>query len=118
MKAESNFFINKNYEYKNRFDLERFIQISGSYFDILNSPILDQLKLFKTIGTYTINEYPYRPDALSYNIYKDSQYWPYILLYNGISNVMDLTLGLSINFFSLDDLEKVVYKFSNYNKKL
>jgi len=116
--VSSKFYIDKSYNYKNRFDLERFVPIVGSYFDILNSPILDQLKSFKTIGTYVISEYPYRPDALSYNIYKDSQYWPYILLYNGISNVMDLSLGLSINFFSLDDLEKVIYKFCNYNKKV
>lgn len=112
------FFLDKDYEYNNRFDLERFLNFTNQYFDILNSPMLDTLKTFTILGQYTIREFPFRPDVLSYNIYKDTQYWPYLLLFNGISNVMDLTLGTIINFFSLSELEKTLYSFSNLDDKL
>jgi len=116
--AESNFYINKEFEYKNRFDLERFIDFNGEYYDILQSPILDQIKKFPNIGQYQISEYPYRPDVVAYNIYGDSQYWPYILLYNGITNIMELELGVVLKIFSIDDLEKVLYSYSNFNRKI
>ncbi len=112
------FFMNKDYDYNNRFDLERFVNFTNQYFDILQSPILDILKTFKIIGEYTIREFPYRPDVVSYNIYGDAQYWIYIMIYNGISNVMDLTQGKVITFFSLDDLEKTLYAYSNFNNKI
>lgn len=114
----SQFFMNKEYPYNNRFDLERFMNFTNQYYDILQSPILDILKSFTTIGQYIIREYPFRPDVISYNLYKDSQYWPYVLFFNGINDVMQLKLGLTLNFFSLDDLEKTLYSYSNFNNKL
>ncbi len=114
----SQFFINKDYNYNNRFDLERFLNFTDNYFDILQSPVLEILKTYKPIGQYTIREYPYRPDVLSYNIYKDTQYWAYLLIFNGVVNVMDLVLGRTISFFNLDDLEKTLYSYSNFNDKL
>lgn len=114
----SKFQINKSYEYTNRFDLERFVEFKNGYYDILNSPILENLKKLPAIGQYKIVEYQYRPDVQSYNIYKDHQYWPFLLSYNGIGSVDQLTLGKVLKYFSLSDLEKLLYTFSNLNRKL
>lgn len=114
----SKFQVNKSYQYTNRFDLERFVEFTHNYYDILNSPMLEGIKKLPTIGQYTIVEYPYRPDVQSYNIYKESQYWPYLMIYNGLGNVENLSLGKVLKVFSLSDLEKILYNSSNLNRKL
>ena len=114
----SQFFLNKDFSYINRFDIERFMNFTNQYHDVLQSPMLEILKSFPPIGQYLIREYPYRPDVISYNIYKEAQFWPYILLFNGINDVMQLKLGTTVNFFSLNDLEQTLYTYSNFNDKL
>lgn len=113
-----NFYLDKSYNYTNRFDLERFVNFSGEYWDIVQAPIFEAIKLFKPIGIYTISEYPFRPDVVSYNIYEDTQYWPYILSYNNIYNPMDLTFGLKLKYFDISNLDDLIYSYSNYNRKL
>jgi len=118
MAVQGEFYIDKGYQYKKRFNPERFINFENGYFDILQSPLLNQIKHLPTIGTYKVVSHPYRPDVLSHNIYNDTQYWMYLLIYNGIDTIMDLKAGIEIKYFDLDDLEGLLYEYTNKNKRL
>ena len=118
--SQGQFYINKAFKYSSRFDPARFINFTDTgYYDIIQSPILNEIKNLKLHGRYTINSHPYRPDVLSANIYEgDMSLWWYLLIYNGLSSTQDLVQGLEINFFYIQDLEELIFNYSNKNRKL
>lgn len=99
------FFINKTLQTTRRFDLQRFIERVDGAYEITNSYILIALRQLPAAGIFTIRTTPYRPEMISYEIYSDTQYWPYLMEYNNILELTDLTIGTQLNYFSLDKLE-------------
>lgn len=109
MSNEKMFFLNLNRDFKERYELERYMEYTDNY-DILTSAFLLELKNISPSGRYVVNGQDSRPDLVSYEIYKDVQYWWIILLYNELSSISELVTGLELKYPSQSDLEQ--YYFS------
>lgn len=101
------FFINKSVTTQQRYDLQRFIERLDGAYEFINSYIIAKVQDLKIIGMFTIRNAPYRPDLISYEIYGDTQYWPFLMEYNHILELEELKIGTQINYFSLEELEDI-----------
>ena len=106
---DSLFFINLDKDFTERYELERFMEYSDNY-DILTSAILIEIRNISPTGRFIVSGQDGRPDLISYEIYKDVQYWWIILLYNELSSISELITGMELKYPSQSDLEQ--YYFS------
>jgi len=102
------FFINTEYESKERFDIAKLLEYTDNY-DPLTSSFLKDLKSLKSFGTWIIQSEEKRSDVLSYKIYGDTQFWWAILFYNDLTENDDLETGMSIQYPNLTDLEDLYF---------
>lgn len=107
------FYINRQVTTEQRFDLQRYVGREEGAYEIVNSYLLAQIRTLPVVGIFTILMSPYRPDLISYAIYNDTQYWPYLLEYNDILELTDLKIGVRLNYFSLDRLEEIYLTLSS-----
>lgn len=104
------FFINLDREEKKRFGMSKFMEFAnGDNFDPITSDFILRLQALKLGGEYKVQNEEGRADLLSFKIYQDTQYWWALLLYNGITEVNQLTSGLTIRYPSLGELENLFF---------
>jgi hypothetical protein len=103
------YYIDLNKNIDDRFDMERFLAFENDVQDPITSFLLEKLKTLPVIGSFIISFQEGRPDLISYNIYRDVQYWWILMEFNDIVNRSDLVNGREINYFSLDNLEDIYY---------
>jgi len=106
------YYINSELE-TNRFDLARFCEFKEGVFDDLDSYFLDALLKLPLAGAYAIEGEAVRPDALSVNLYGSTQYWWILLVYNGMVSHEELTIGKTIFYPSLDQLETLYFELNS-----
>jgi len=103
------FFINLDYESKERFDLSRFVEFTNGCHDFLLSYFVRELKNLKQYSTFVVQNEEYRPELISYKIYGSVQYWWIIMFYNDLVSIEDITTGLMIGYPSIADLESLYF---------
>jgi hypothetical protein len=103
------FFIDAEYESDERYDIAKFMNYENNEYDPVTSRFLEELVKLPIAGTFKISYEEYRPDLISYKIYKDTQYWWILIEYNKLMSFEDLTAGIEINFPSLTDLEELYF---------
>jgi hypothetical protein len=91
-----------------RFDASKFMAFADGY-DIIDSAFLSGIKSLPVAGSYIVRLEPGRPDLLSYNLYRDTQYWWLLMLYNDLKLPEDLSMGLEIQYFRVSDLETMYF---------
>lgn len=99
------FFINLDREFKEKFDLGKFMNFSNDTFDVLTSNFIRTVKELESGGQRIIIGESDRPDLLSFRLYGSPQYWWILLIYNDLSSIEDLNEGQNISFPSLDAIE-------------
>lgn len=104
------YYTDLNYESPERFDLGTFLQFNQDNYDILNSFFLHDFLKLPIVGTYVVQKEEKAPDYLSVNIYGRHEYWWLIMLYNNIFDYRHILTGMVIKYFSINDLESLVYK--------
>lgn len=108
----STFFINTNLENADRFDMSAFLEYTDNY-DPLNSEFLRLLPTLESNGRFAVQSEIMRPDLISYSIYKDTQYWWIIMMYNNIFEIADIQIGLILDYPSLSDLEGLYFSLKS-----
>lgn len=109
MSATAPFFINLNFVPIESFDMGQFFNFLVDNFDPLTGQFQYQLLNLPVNGEYLIQGNVERPEAISYLIYGDPQYWWVLLMYNGINDVNGIATGTTISYPSLDDLEDLLF---------
>lgn len=109
MEVTSPFFINLNFVPIESFDMGQFFNFLVDNFDPLTGQFQYQLLSLPVNGEYLIQGNVERPDAISFLIYGDPQYWWVLLMYNGINDVNGIATGTTISYPSLDDLEDLLF---------
>lgn len=107
--STSPFFINLNFVPIETFDMGQFYDYENGNFDPLTGQFQYQLLSLPVAGEYLIQGNVERPDAISYLIYGDPQYWWILLMYNGILDVSGISTGTVISYPSIDNLENLLF---------
>jgi len=108
-------FIDLNSTSQDRYSLSKFMKFTDID-DPLTSNFLDELLKIRPTGTYVVKNELARPDMLSYRIYGSTQYWWVILYYNSMTSVYDITLGMTISYPSITDLEELYFSLAPKEK--
>jgi hypothetical protein len=104
------FYFDEAYESDIRYDQGKLLEYDEGFRDLVNSYFVFEIKNLELEGKYVIVGEEERPDLLSYKIYKHTQYWWIILLYNDIIEIDEIKNGLVINYPSIDSLEELYFK--------
>lgn len=95
-----------------RFDMAKFMPFANG-FDVLDSTLVSKIMELPVTGNYTVRLEPSRPDLLSWNLYRDTQYWWILLMFNNLSTPEELVLGKEIKYFALSDLETLYFSLNS-----
>ena len=106
------FYINLDFESPVRYDEGRFLEWKEDMYDVLNSYFVERIKGLSVAGEYVVVSEEGRPDLLSYNLYGSTQYWWVLLIYNDLINPEDLKSGMTVRYFSVDDLEELFFRLA------
>jgi hypothetical protein len=104
----SEFFINTSGDFKERFDMSKFLEFTDNQ-DPLNSRFLSRVRKLPVRGQFVVTVQESRPDVLSYKIFGDTQYWWILLFFNKIQDPDQLATGDVINYFSIQELENLLF---------
>ncbi|QJT70939.1 hypothetical protein GR7B_00141 [Vibrio phage vB_VcorM_GR7B] len=116
------FVINASLKTEERYAFEKFMEkITSSdnsqTYDPFTSLFLARLLKLEPNGERYVGAVAeQRPDLLSYEIYRDNQYWSLLLYYNNISDFRTLTSELRIRHFALNDLENLYFRLQALKK--
>lgn len=103
------FYINLDNGYETRFDMGKFLEFSNDNYDPLTSNIIENIQSIPQGGLFKVKSEEHRPDQISYRIYDDTQYWWVIMLYNGILDVNDITIGTILKYPDQDELDSYYF---------
>lgn len=110
------FFINTDYVSDEKYDWAKFMPFLEDNFDVLNSYFMENFMLLTPLGNFIVTSEEYRPDLISYKIYKTVNYWYLILLYNSIKDLDELKTGKVLNYFDVRDLESLFFSLKSKNR--
>lgn len=107
------YFIDDKTEYNLRYDPAKFIEFIDEAYDILNSYLFREINNLPVNGFVEVQGEEGRPDLLSYNIYKSTEYWFILLLYNNKVDVSDIKTGDKIYYPSIDSLNDLYFNLKS-----
>lgn len=108
MSNDKLFFINLDFESRNRYDLAKFLEFTDNFDPLTSSFILDLQNISKQ-ADYIVTKEEGRPDLVSYNYYGTTDYWYILLLYNNLDDVDDIKIGDRLSMPSLSGLEDLFF---------
>ena len=96
-------FKSRNYSSEETYDIGKFIPFEGDTYDVLNSPLLEELKKLPVDKYYNVNDVGYKDiDLIATYAYGNSFLAFYIQYYN--NNFLEVyPEGTVLKLFSLDD---------------
>lgn len=100
-----------------RYDTAKFLKKDNDNLDPLDSFMLINIPLLPEQGTYIVTNEALRPDLLSYNLYKNTQYWWILMLYNEFLSIDELQTGVTVRYPSQASLESL-YEQASIAKKV
>lgn len=80
-------------------------------YDHLTSELIDAILDLSPRSTFTVTTEVFRPDLISYSIYRSTDYWQIILMYNGIVDVGNLVAGTVLRYPGLQELESILLRY-------
>lgn len=107
------YFVDLEKEYSTRFDFAKFMEIVDGALDSAGSYFLEKLREIPSQGYYRITNEEFRPDLVSYRLYKNTQYWWILLFYNGLPSNEDLVSDLEIQYPSVHNLEALYFSLTS-----
>jgi hypothetical protein len=120
-------YIDTTYRTDVRYDIPKFCNNTEDVFDILDSYVFEKvgfyyeeqisLKDLKVEGIFTVTTQEYRPDKISYEIYKSTQYWWLIMEFNNIIDIFDIIAGLELNYFNITELEDIYFSLNSRQRQ-
>lgn len=104
------FYIDETYESSIRYDMGKLLEFDEGFRDLINSYFVSEIKNLELEGQYVVVGEEERPDLISYKIYKHTQYWEILMLYNDIIEIEEIINGSIINYPSIDSMETLYFK--------
>jgi hypothetical protein len=102
------FYINLDLNTKEKYNPINFLNIQDfDVYDTINSYMFYYIPLLPLYKTYRVTVEEGRPDLISYEVYKDTQYWWVILLYNSLCSVNEVKKGMMLGYPLLEDIEQL-----------
>lgn len=101
-----------------KYDLEKFMRVvfdenDWGMQDPFTSLFMSQIPKLPPKSTTTVgSENEYHPEYISYDTYGSVNYWPLIMIYNGIVTMDELVPTREIKLFSLNDLENLFLRLN------
>ena len=99
-------------DYKDRFDLQKFVEFNVNVYDLLDSYFVNKIVRLPVYGTTFVQAEENRADLLAYRIYGSVKFWYILMIYNGIVSPMDIVEGQTINYPRVDDIETVYFSLN------
>jgi len=103
------FFIDSAYNNITRYDMARFMDFGANCHDVITSYIINKIKSLQVFGYTTVQGEEENPALLSYKIYRNTQFWWLLLIYNDLSDLDELTSGMTIKYPSIDSIENLYF---------
>jgi len=104
-------------DFKERFDLQKFVGFSEDVYDYLDSYFIEQVNRLPVFGKTIVQIEENRPDLVSYRIYGTTQFWYILMIYNGMVSPFDLTEGQELNYPRIEDIEKLYFSLNALQRK-
>lgn len=106
----------KKKNFKDRYDPQKFIPYEENVYDISESWFYDRIMRLPIRGEYVVHGEEERPELISYRIYGTTSMWHILLAYNRITDFTDVTVGLTIYYPSIEDLEQIYFSLNSKQK--
>lgn len=110
------YYIDLETEFDKRYDAAKFIEYTNDCFDILTSYFVSKLKSLSQYSIFVVQAEENRPDLISYKIYKDTQYWWMLMIYNDIVNFEEIPTGTQIKYPSVTDVEDLYFSLKSLER--
>lgn len=115
------YYINTDRNIEKRYDIAKFVEwyippFDTPVYDILCSYFWNQVVNLPQGGVFVVSGEEKRPDLISYKIYRDTQYWWIILLYNRLTSNEDITAGMELKYPLLVDMEALYFKLMGLSR--
>lgn len=98
------------------YDMSKFMPFLTDNYDILDSYFIDKLVKLPMKGTYEITTQEHKMQTISFIIYGDTSYWWLLMMYNSILDTKELSTGKVLKFFSLSDLESLMFSLKSKSR--
>ena len=113
------FYLNDAIDTPKRYDMAKFFDSSGDWYDPLTSCFAQNIAKLPYVGERTITYEARRPELLSSILYDgETQFWWVLLMYNNILNVNDLEEGTIIRYPSQSLIEDLYSEISTTKKAM
>ena len=103
-------------DFKDRFDMQKFVQMSENVYDLLDSYFALKVKELPQYGLTNIQGEEAHPDFLSYRIYGSANFWYILMLYNDYIDVFEMKEGDMIKYPKLEHVEELYFKLNILQK--
>lgn len=103
------YYIDLKSEVAKRYDPTKFMEWNEGIYDETTSYFIEQLLNITTNGSYQIQA-PGRPDIYAYDIYGSTDNWQILLIYNNIRDLGELTVGRTLKYPAVSDLENLFFR--------
>jgi hypothetical protein len=104
-------------DFKERFDLQKFVGLTEDVYDYLDSYFIDKVAKLPVYGTTFVQIEEARPDLVSYRLYKTTQFWYILMLYNGMVSPFDLVEGQELKYPRIEDIEELYFSLNALQRK-
>ncbi len=104
-------------DFKERFDLQKFVGFTENVYDYLDSYFIEQVAKLPVFGKTIVQIEENRPDLVSYRIYGTTQFWYILMLYNGMVSPFELVEGQELNYPKIEDIEKLYFSLNALQRK-
>ena len=104
-------------DFKERFDLQKFVGFTENVYDYLDSYFIEQVTKLPVFGKTIVQIEENRPDLVSYRIYGTTQFWYILMLYNGMVSPFELVEGQELNYPKIEDIEKLYFSLNALQRK-
>ena len=102
------FFIDTDIETIKQYDPIKFIPYLNNCYDLLQSFFVEKLKGLPFDGKYLVEGDHRDPALISSDIYKDTQYWWLLMLYNDIVTLRSMRPAYNIKNEGPDDWKTLI----------
>lgn len=101
------FYVNSQSNAKLKFDVDKVQPFEEDFFDVIPSMFHFRLLQLPPASVYMVTYDAYKPDLISYRIYKNVQYKMLLMEYNSIFELTQLTSGTRLVYPSLSAMENI-----------
>lgn len=110
------FYFNSGITAPNIYDASKFIEFTNDGFDILSSYFVNKIKDLEVGGFYITSGDVNRLDLVSYKLYKDTQYWWILLIFNDLIDPFnDVKDGMLLRYPKLSALEELYISLKSFD---